>query len=163
MSENKFDHRDQFFTQITLDLKKDFFKSIFFISTGTLAASITLTQASATKNLGCLSYLYWSWFFLGVTTAFVLMFFLISESRFKLMRQNINFKESEDFGAYETFIEGELEEYLLKQEYSNPRRLWIKYRHKVVNVFYKYLSLLSSITFIIGFICMAFYVKNLLL
>lgn len=157
------DENDRFFTQNALDLKKDFFKSVFYLSTGTLALSITLTQANSNQVIADTSCLLWSWFFLGLTTILVLLFFMISESRIKYIERNVKFEESEDFGFYKTFIEGEFEDYLLDQKYGRWRKIWIINRHKVTNFFYDYLSLISSITFIIGYVFIIIYITKLLL
>lgn len=156
-----FDELDKFFTDTTLSLKKDFYKAMFYLATGTLAASLTLTQSQSPHLSLSYNYLFWAWFFLGITTVMILLFFLISESRFKYLRKNIKFEQSDDYEVYKTFIEGELEEYLLKQEHGAVKRFWIKHRLKVVNFFYDRLSLLTSITFITGFIFMVLHVREI--
>ncbi len=93
---------DRFFTQNALDLKKEFFRSIFYLSTGTLSLSITITQATQSQILSLKPYLLCSWLFFGLTTVLTLLFFIISESRIRFIERKIKFEESEDFGFYKT-------------------------------------------------------------
>lgn len=163
-SENKIlDENDKFIMQNALDLKKEFFKSIFYLSTGMLALSITLTQANPTQESINTTFLFCSWILLGITTVMVILFYLISESRIKYINEDLKFRQSNDFGFYKTFIEGEFEEYLLDQKYGRLRKCWIKRRHRVVKFFYNYLSWFTSISFVGGFIFIVLYVKNLIL